>query len=161
MLHVSEKIAYASMGFKRRHGNSRVALVGKRYLVVMLVVGESYSIASIPLSSVESRWGTSSTLNDCPSLTFVKSVPGGNGELGANEITGELLHLWNYDYMASPWAVHLKAVESTWRRPPKVKNENITSPMAEILILKFTLSGTPATPTRLIVTKLQLSETLQ
>lgn len=139
---------------KRRRGNSRAALVGNSHLMVTLVVEGSYMLACIALSSIGDRWSKSPMHIDWPKLTFVQKSSTDKGKLSDGEITGELLHLWDYNAGSSPWAVRVNVLVPTWRQP----RPSIQVP-AEILILKFAMASNQTHPKTLISTIVQLFPT--
>lgn len=109
-------------------------------------------LASIPLSSLDGRWSNSPSHEDWPKLTFVQRSSNDKGELGENEITGELLRLCGYGRGSAPWSVKVNVLVPTWRHP----GGSMDIP-AEILILKFALSSNRAGPKKMISTIVQLS----
>lgn len=106
-------------------------------------------LASIALSSLKDHWSKSPSHKDWPKLTFVQESSRGKGKLGEREITGELLHLWEYNADWSPWAVRVNVLVPTWRRSRGSISVNVPT---EILILKFAMCSDRSHPTTLIST---------
>ena len=154
---------------KRPHWNPGKALISDKLLIATLVVDDSYMLASISLSSIGSRWSPNPSFEHWPKLKFVYH-PERNSDLAENEVTGEVLRLWEYTAANhhSQWAAKMQVSVPTWRKNRSARHgRRDTELEAEIYLLKtvpddpFSISGSaPRTlvSTRVIFEQVHLSE---